>query len=137
VGLSSGERAALQAEIAKQLLVGVSYNVLAPTESTINVEAKVYAWPGTTMAAMKAAIEEAITTFLNPAYWGQPPGRATQEWNNDPVVRIVNAEASILRVSGVHYVAELKLNGGTSDVTMTGVVALPKLGTLTLEVKEG
>jgi hypothetical protein len=135
--LSAEAMAQLETEIQEQCLAGVTFKVLAPTFTTINVAATVFAWPGQIAASIKEAIETAIKTYLSPERWGQPPTGQSKEWNNDPRVRIVNAEHAILQVIGTHYVASLELNAGTTDITMTGVVALPKLGTLTVNVNIG
>jgi uncharacterized phage protein gp47/JayE len=132
--LSSGVMAALEAELQEQTLAGVEYCVKAPTTTTVNVEVTVAAWPGQSAATIKAAVEAAITNYLSPARWGQPPTGQTKEWNNDPKVRLTSVYKAILDVVGTHFVSALTLNGAAEDVSMTGVVALPKLGTLSVTV---
>lgn len=127
----------LEAEVQAECLAGVVFKALSPTYTTINVAATVFAWPGQNAAVIKEAVEAAIRAFLSPERWGQPPTGQGKEWNNDPKVRLVNAEHAILQIIGTHYVSSLELNAAALDVTMAGVVALPKLGTLAVTVNIG
>jgi hypothetical protein len=135
--LTAEQEAVLLAEVEGEVLAGVVPHIQPPTFTALTAEATVFAWPGQNAATIKAAVEAAIKSYLSGERWGQPPTGQTKEWNNDPKVRLVNVEHAILQVIGTHYVAELKINGGTSDVTMTGVVALPELTTLTVNVNIG
>lgn len=127
----------LEALIQGECLAGVVYKVLAPKYTTINVAATVSAFAGQSTASVKEAVEAAIKSYLSPENWGQSPTGQSKEWNNDPKVRIVNVEHSILQVIGTHFVSALTLNTEALDITMAGVVALPKLGTLAVTVNIG
>lgn len=135
--LTSGVMAELELEIQEQCLAGVTYKVLAPTYTTVNVATTVFAWPGQSAAAIKEAVESAIKTFMSDEHWGQLPTGQTKEWGNDPKVRIVNTEHAVLQIVGTHYISALTLNAGSVDVALPGVVPMPKLGTLAVTVNIG
>lgn len=127
----------LEALIQAECLAGVIFKVLAPKYTTINVAVTLSAYPGQSAASIKEAVEAAIKSYLSPENWGQPPTGQNKEWNNDPKVRMVNVEHAILQVIGTHFVSALTLNAEALDITMAGVVALPKLGTLAVTVNIG
>lgn len=128
-------------EIQELLLSGVGYKLLTPAYTTIAVQGTVYVWPGTSSSltsTIKASTEAAIKTYINPLTWGTGVGTNSSEWNNDPIVRLLNVEAAILKVPGVHYVSGVKLNEGSANIHMTnGIVVLPKLGTLAITMATG
>lgn len=135
--LSAEKRTSLEAALKEELLTGVIAKVLNPSYATINVAVTLFAWPGQNKTAVKEQVEAAIKAYLSPEKWGAPPTGNTSVWNNDPKVRLVNVEHAILGVVGTHYVSSLTLNAKAEDVLMTGVVALPKLGTLSVTVETG
>ena len=135
--LTSTAMSSVQAALAAQRLANFKINVLAPTYTTINVVATVYAWPGQSTSSIQTAVQSAIQSFLSQATWGLPPQGQSATWFNDPVVRYANLEHAILAVPGVHYVSSLTLNGGTSDIYLSGVVPLPTAGTVTATVNLG
>lgn len=135
--LTSEKRGALEKALEEELLIGVIAKVLNPSYTTINVAVTVFAWSGQNKTAVKEQVEAAIKAYLSPEKWGAPPTGDTSVWNNDPKVRLVNVEHAILGVVGTHYVSSLTLNTKAEDVLMTGVVAMPKLGTLSVTVETG
>jgi len=135
--LTAPEMALLETELEEQTLSGVVAKVLAPTVTAVNVAATVYAWPGQNIETIKVSVEAAIAAYFNPENWGRPPTGQSKEWNNDPVARIVNCEHAILQIVGTHYVASLTFDGGTENVVLPGVVALPKLGTIAVTINLG
>lgn len=128
-------------EIQELLLSGVGYKLLTPSYTTVDVEVNVHVWPGTSSAmtaTIKAGVEAVVNSYINPLTWGTGVGTPSAEWNNDPIVRLTNVEAAILKITGVHYVSGLKLNGSEANVTMNnGVVVLPELGTLSVTMLVG
>lgn len=136
--LSSGEMATIESEVGAECLAGVEFKVIKPKYTTITPVVNVVAWPGQNATTIKEAVEAALKEYLSPENWGKAPtGQASKEFNNDPKVRFVNVEHRILQVVGTHYISSLTLNGGTSDITMAGIVALPKCGTPTVNVSLG
>ncbi len=138
VALSGGAMSTMQSQLTAMLLTGVSIAVNAPTYTTINVVATVFAWPGQDGPTIQAAVQSAIASYLSPASWGVPPtNQSPTTWFNDTVVRLATVEHAILGVPGVHYVSAITLNAVAVDVTMQGAVALPTLGTNTVTVNIG
>lgn len=137
--LTSPEMAVIQSVIQAMCLAGVLYSVTAPTYTTMNIVATVFAWPGEVQADVQAAVVAALNGALTPLQWGlQNNGNQSGvQWLNDPVVRISVVEFIIMQVPGVHYVSSLTINGSASDVSLAGIVPLPQPGTMTITVNTG
>jgi hypothetical protein len=137
--LTSPEMAVIQAVIQAMCLAGVLYSVTAPTYTTFNIVATVFAWPGEVQADVQAAVVAALNGALTPLQWGLQNNGAQSgvQWLNDPVVRVSVVEFIIMQVPGVHYVSALTINGSSSDVPMAGIVPLPQPGTMTITVNTG
>lgn len=103
---------------------------LDPTYTTINTVFTIHTVVGTDSASVLAAASAAVTSFLSPANYAGGD-RTPPEWDEGVTkVRYLELAAAIARVDGVQYVASLTLNGGTTDVTMTGKAPLPTPGTV-------
>lgn len=135
--IAGGLLAEIEAEIQEQCLAGVTFKLLTPTYTVVNVAVTLNAWPGQTASVIKEAVEAAIRTFMSPERWGQLPTGQTKEWGNEAKVRIVNAEHAVLQIIGTHFITSLTLNAGSTDVALPGVVPMPKLGTLAVTVNIG
>jgi uncharacterized phage protein gp47/JayE len=109
-----------------------------PTITEVDVSVTVTVAEGADPTATQAAVNAAITAFLDPAIWGGgnaiPP-----EWNAQPVVSLNALAATILGVFGVGFIAvgglETCLHGGTlasADLTLPGDAPLPSPGTITV-----
>ena len=129
--LSSGIKTAVQAYLESLREINFVLHVVDPTYTTINVTFVVVAHPGFDLAAVDTAATAAVTNYLSPATWAggseTPPRWATSE----TVVRYLEVAEVLNRVDGVHYVDTLTINGGTANVTLTGVAPLPTVGTIT------
>jgi uncharacterized phage protein gp47/JayE len=108
--------------------------VTQPTYTTINVAYGIVSNVGTDPTNLVTMCNAAIAEELSPLGWGVPssndPQAQVTTWLNETVVHINRLVTVIGRISGVNYVSSLTLNGGTTDITMTGPVALPELGTI-------
>jgi hypothetical protein len=137
--LTSPEMTAIQSAIQAMCLAGVLYSVTAPTYTTVNITATVFAWPGEVQANVQAAVVAALNGALTPLQWGLQNNGAQSgvQWLNDGVVRISVMEFVIMQVPGVHYVSSLTINGSSSDVPLAGIVPLPNHGTMTITVNTG
>lgn len=96
-----------------------------PTYTAITVVTTVKMVAGYTASDVEDRIEAAVLAYLSPAYWGggteTPPA-----WNSGTdVVRYLEIASIINAVDGVDYITTLTVNGGTSNVTMTGIAPLP------------
>lgn len=106
-------------------------NVFDPTYTTINVDFTYTVFSGYDPDVVLASALLTLGEYLSPANWGVEAGDDTGEtWDNETVVRLGEVFSLLNAVPGLRWVNSLTLNGGTADVTMAGVVALPEPGTL-------
>lgn len=116
----------------------VNFNVFAidPTYTTINVTASVVPVSGYDAVTMQAEVADALRAYLSPANWGAPSegGQFGDPfpWTNQTKVRYLEITTVINNVSSVDYIVSCTVNGGTADITMTGVGPLPNPGTMTI-----
>lgn len=106
----------------------------SPDYTAIDVTVTATAYPTFDPAAVDAAVTDALEEYLSPANWGVPPHGETDDWVNDDEVRFLEVAEAINRVAGVHYIDSLTVEGGTSDVALTGVVPLTQPGTISVTV---
>lgn len=108
--------------------------VIDPAATAIDVDfdAKCYSQfdPATVEAAAIAALED----YLSPAKWGQSPVGDETDWLNTDKVRYFEVAEVLNRVDGLWYVTALTVEGGTSDVTLTGAAPVATPGTITGDV---
>jgi hypothetical protein len=132
--------APLKAEVKKYLEERREVNylifVIDPTYTTLDVEFEVVKWPGWESSDVQARCIKAIEEFLNPGSWGMPPFGDKTIWYSRPLVKINDIVTVLGQVQGVKDVNSVKMRRhavgayGTADITLTGVAALPKAGTL-------
>lgn len=128
--ISAGARTALKAALEANAISGFTVNVIAPTYWTINVTFDITVYDTFEPATVLAAAEQAVRDFLSPSQWGAPPFGDTTAWVDEPVVDAGTVESVIKSVDGVHRVTTLSIAGGTPDLTLGGVPALPQPGTI-------
>lgn len=110
-------------------------NVIDPEYTAVAVTFKGVSWPGWDEEAVEAACVEALKGYLSPKTWGLPPTAQAPVWVNEPKVRYLEVAQVLNAVDGFRYVTELKVNGGTADVTLSGAAPLPEAGAITGEVE--
>jgi len=108
-------------------------DVIAPTYTTINVTVETAGWPGATVddATRNTQVEEALEVYLSPGSWGSPPEAPPAQWVIDDKVRYLEVAQAVNAVPAVRHITALTVNGGTSDVSLTGPAPLPRAGTIT------
>jgi hypothetical protein len=111
----------------------VSFVVAAgtPTYTTVDAAYTVKVATGYDATETKTACDAALTAFLSPATWAGGDASPPVWRSGEATVRFGQAQAALYSVPGVQYVSAFTLNGGSSDVTLTGVAPLPTVGTLT------
>lgn len=110
-------------------------NVIDPTYTTVDVTATATAYDGYATAEVQALAAAAVEEFLDPAGWGTgPEGEVDGTWLNRTKVRYFDLVHVLEGVIGLDHVDTLQVNGGTSDVTLTGVAPLPQVGTISITV---
>lgn len=135
---SSLVKAEVDALLQAMREVNFVVSVIDPTYTTIDVTYKAVAWPGWDAESVQASADAALASYLSPATWGLPPtGQDSSEWINEDKVRFLEVAQVLNSVDGLRYVTELKVDGGTADVTLTGAAPLPKPGTISGTVESG
>lgn len=122
--LTATEMTAIETSLQAMRETNFQVWVVPPTYTAVNVVAQVVCEPSASLAAVQTAVEAALTAYLSPGTWAGG-GLTPPAWLNDNVVRWLSVGAVIDNVAGVHHVQSLTINGGTSDVTLVGAVALP------------
>ena len=108
-------------------------NVIAATYTEIDVTVETAGWPGATVddATRNTQVEEALETYLSPAHWGTPPDATSATWSIDDKVRYLEVAQAVNDVPAVRHITSLTVNGGTSDVSLSGPAPLPTPGVIT------
>jgi hypothetical protein len=116
--------------------------VIAPTYTTVDVQATVMAHPGYLPADVLEQAESSLAEWLNPAMWGGSPGTedVSGEWAQSTSARLFEAVDYLNRAEGVHYVVGVQLRkaGGVfaaADVPIAGLAPLPLPGAFTITVQ--
>jgi hypothetical protein len=109
--------------------LNVVVKVADPDYTAVAVVFTAVADPEHDPAAVEAAAETTVAAMLDPATWGggdeSPPA-----WHADAkTVRYLDIAAAIGRVDGIAHLTALTLNGGTANVVLTGIAALPSPAT--------
>lgn len=107
-----------------------------PTYTNIAVTASVVPVAGYDAASMQAEVVDALRNYLSPANWGTPMQGGQfgdpYPWTNQTKVRYLEITTVINNVPSVDYIVSCTVNGGTVDITMTGVGPLPNPGLMTI-----
>lgn len=95
-----------------------SGNAVAPGYVNVSVTATVVTSTGFSQAAVKAACEQVLTDYLDPATWdgglSSPP-----TWSGRTVIRPHDLAAQLTLVPGVDHVDALAIGGGAVKITGT------------------
>jgi len=134
--LSAPVKAEVDALLQSYREVTFNVFVIDPTYTTINVTASVVPVPGYDPAAMAVEVADALRLYLSPANWGAPHvgGQFGDPfpWKNETKVRYLELTTVVNNVPSVDYIVSMTINGGTADITMTGVGPLPNPGVMTI-----
>lgn len=115
--------AALQADMDAAAFGAISVHVAPPTYNAVTVTSNVVALSGYVVADVQQAAADALDDYLSPSSWS---------WNG--VVRKNEIIALLDGVDGVDYVVDVSLNGGASDLVLTGAFPLVRSGTHSVAV---
>lgn len=121
--LTSQFRADLEVALEDRAQVNLDVHVVDPTTTVVDVTVVVRRRSGSSSAAVQAAIEDALSTYLSPATWA---------WS--AFVRRNELIALIDGVAGVDYVEDLATPA--ADVALAGTGPLATAGTLSVTVLE-
>jgi Baseplate J-like protein len=110
--------------------------VADPTYTDIDVTASVVPVSGYDPAAMAIEVADALRLYLSPANWGSPHTGGQYgdpfPWSNETKVRYLELTTVVNNVPSVDYIVSMTINGGTADITMTGIAPLPNPGIMTI-----
>jgi uncharacterized phage protein gp47/JayE len=132
--VSSGGKSAIAAQFAEDgatpALVGFVVNVADPHRTAVAVHFTALARDGFDPVDVKAAGEDAIALFLDPANWGQPATGERRAFEIETKVRLGVLYSVLYAVEGVQNVTALTvgLQGGAlaaSDYTLPVTTAQP------------
>ncbi len=117
--------------------IGAQVTIGAPVSLAVNAAAKVTLAAGYTLGQVEPVAKQAIADYLLGIRqaWGNQLGVTSVEYAAD--VYIARVTAAIVNTPGVVNAANIRLNGGTTDLILTETGALqqvPVLGTVTLSV---
>lgn len=131
--VSSGIKTTVDAMLQALREATFIVNIIDPEYTTIDVTFTATIHDGFSAADVITEAEAALADYLDPANWGLPPDGTgeSREWINDDTVRYLDIATVINNVDGINAVTVLSLDGGTSDVTLSGAAALPQAGTIT------
>jgi hypothetical protein len=114
--------------------VNTTYTVIDPTYTTIGVTFEIETLDEFVASEVLANATQALRDWLDPGQWGMPLGINSEDlnstWLQSTVVRVSEA-VRVVTVGGVRWVQNVRLNGGTADVTLTGTAPLTRPGTIT------
>jgi hypothetical protein len=134
--VSLGTRDAVALLLARVRVLNNVNHIEDPTLNPLTVALTVAAWPDKLDAAADQARGE-ILGWLSPLTWGMPQYDGDgSEWRLTRHVRIAELVAKVCRADAVAYpdLASIRINGGTTDVEMTGLVPLPSITADDIEV---
>jgi hypothetical protein len=130
--LASGVKAQVDALLQGMREVSFIVNVVDPTRTAVNVTATVKVVTGMDTQDVDDRVTAAVTAYLQPYNWGLPLMGDTPPWVQQATVRYLDIANIILGTQGVWYIVSMTLNGGTSDVGLSGVAPLTTPGTIAI-----
>lgn len=117
--LTPRERPELEKWLQDQAMASLQVHVIDATYTTINPTVIVEATPGATLSVVETAVREQLARWLSPVTWAWWPEITPYDY-----VSALDDVAGVARVITV-----------PAKTTLTGVAPLPKLGTITVQVK--
>lgn len=108
--------------------------VIDPERRTIDVDFTIVSYEQYDATDVVARAIAAVEEYLAPANWGIPnTAQSGTDWINEDTVRYLEVAETINRVDGVWYIDTLTVEGGTTDVDLSGYgpVVLTEAGTVT------
>lgn len=99
----------------------------SPTFNKIEVKVAGTVLTGYSKAGTEEQLKQALEQFLSPENWGQPttPNNPPGKWVQRKKLYFQDLVAVVNNVPGFGHYTDLKLNGGTSDVSLSGIAPLP------------
>ena len=138
--MSAPAKAAIDADLQARRETNFVVNVIDPTQVLIDVTYTVAVRSGYLGSSVVAAVNSALTAYLNPATWGNTE-ESIRDWTNKPTVyyleiaQVINSVEGVDRITttGGNYDLTIRINGGSyarTDLALSGVAPVPKANTL-------
>lgn len=125
--ISSDARTRLQAALEAVREVNFIFRVADPTYTALAINFTAVARKGYDAPTVQAACIQALTDYLSPRAWGASDLATPVDWTARNIVRRDDLVGALYAaVDGLGYLQTLTINGGTANVTLPGVAALPK-----------
>lgn len=133
--VSAPVKANIDADLQARREQNFNVFVIDPTTSTVDVTWRVKALPGYNTGAVLTDVNNALTSYLDPATWGTPDNDS-RGWIQKTTVRYLELAQVINEVQGVDYIVNLTFRiapaaYAIADVVLPGVAPLPHAGILT------
>ncbi len=121
---------------ASLLLQNYVVHLFNPTVTPIDVSFEFDVVPGYDPDDVLDRAIAAVSDYLDPAWWGQPPGGDKREWLDDLTVRYLEVAEMLNRVDGLWRLTTLTMRKGANafaaaNVSITGPAALASAGVIT------
>lgn len=126
--LSQAIKDEVDAYLESRREVNFIIHVIDPAYVVVDVAFTVVALDGWDLNDVRDRAVAAVTETLDPGTWGGGDQSPPVWLNTASTVRYLEVASLLDRVEGVDYVQDLTLNGGTADVALAGVAALPQTG---------
>lgn len=104
--------------------LNVIVHVIDPTLQAVTVDFTAVAEAGADPTTVELAAIAAVENYLGPGTWAGG-GEDPPVWRDVDTIRYLELAALLNGVSGLDYLTALTLDGGTANVALTGVGALP------------
>jgi hypothetical protein len=111
---------AVQADLAAKREANFVFWVIDPAYTTIDVVFSAVAFADFDAAVVEADAVDAVTGYLSPKDWGQPPDDRSHQWHQVTTVRYLEVAGVLDRVAGLDYVQSLLIG---KRVAATGVAS--------------
>ena len=115
--------------------IGAKVTITAPTELPVNVSATLLLSPGYAIGQVQAPIEAAVEAYLLEVRQDWSTNVSATDASYAANVYVARITAAIVSVTGVVNATNVRINGGTADLTLTQTGAtqqVPVIGTVTL-----
>lgn len=113
--------------------VNTTYSVIDPTYTDVDVAFSIETLDSYEAGEVLGRAIQALTDWLDPANWGKPMSLNVDTqavWLQSSVVRRSEA-IRVVSVPGVRWVQTLTIDGGTTDVNLSGTIPLTEPGSIT------
>jgi uncharacterized phage protein gp47/JayE len=128
LAVAGSTKSDVEAALDERRVLNVAVHTMDPIYTPVDVAATVRRQVDVDSATLASRCEQAIRDWLAPSRWADPApddDAVDPAWTLRDTVRHLEAASVLAVVDGVDFVESLTLDGGTSDVTLSGDAPLP------------